>query len=198
MNTNKLFLVDNVCYYEKMPSKKFYKIIYSKDVLKYGKVADSKKFIHETNDLLSKKKLINIFVTQNISIIVNDNYTKEDINTLKDCLEKLNFKVVNIKKESEILNLEKYDYISFNKEYICLYYNNVYREPTLRFIEKNFFLKEADLIKYLKSVLNTKKDIIIYGNNCKAEYCEKVSSKPRAYIAEYPETYILLVNTNWT
>lgn len=196
MNTNKLFLVDNVCYYKKMPSEKLYKIIYSKDVLKYGKVADSKKFIHETNSLLSKKKLINIFVNQNLSIIINDNYTKEDINALKDCLEKLNFKIVNIQKESEALNLEKYDYISFNKEYICLYYNNIYKEPTLKFIEKNFFLNERDLIKYIKSVLNTKKDIIIYGNNCKEEYCEKFSSKSDAYMAENPETYILLVNTN--
>lgn len=195
---NTLYLTDNVCFYKREKNKKIYKLFYTDQVLKYGKVADESLFVKQTNKLLTQKKLINIFVNQNLTVIINDTCTKIDKEILKNNLEKLNFRNIVFKTESSILDLDKNNYISVNKEYIILYYKNEYLQKIHKLIPADFFKEYKQLINYLNNELSNKKRVYLYGNGDVNKMYNFFQGSQEVYQAESPETYILLVNTKWT
>lgn len=192
---NTLYLTDNVCFYKREKNKKIYKLFYTDQVLKYGKVADESLFVKQTNKLLTQKKLINIFVNQNLTVIINDTCTKIDKEILKNNLEKLNFRNIVFKTESSILDLDKNNYISVNKEYIILYYKNEYLQKIHKLIPADFFKEYKQLINYLNNELSNKKRVYLYGNGDVNKMYNFFQGSQEVYQAESPETYILLVNT---
>lgn len=195
---NVLYLTDNVCFYKRERAQKIYKLFYTDQVLKFGKVADEDLFVKQTNKLLTQKKLINIFVNQNLTVIINDTYTKIDKEILKNCLEKLNFRNILFKEESSILDLNKNNYISVNNEYIIIYYQNEYLQKVHKLIPSNFFKEYKQLINYINNELANKKRIYLYGNNDVNKMYNFLQASLEVYQAESPETYVLLVNTKWT
>lgn len=192
---NVLYLTDNVCFYKRERTQKIYKLFYTEQVLKFGKVADEDLFVKQTNKLLTKKKLINIFVNQNLTVIINDTYTKIDKEILKNSLEKLNFRNIIFKAESSILDLNKNNYISVNNEYIIIYYQNEYLQKVHKLIPSNFFKENKQLINYVNNELSNKKRIYLYGNNDVNKMYNFLQASHEVYQAESPETYVLLVNT---
>lgn len=192
---NTLYLTDNVCFYKREKNKKIYKLFYTDQVLKYGKVADESLFVKQTNKLLTQKKLINIFVNQNLTVIINDTCTKIDKEILKNNLEKLNFRNIVFKTESSILDLDKNNYISVNKEYIIFYYKNEYLQKIHKLIPADFFKEYKQLINYLNNELSNKKRVYLYGNGDVNKMYNFFQGSQEVYQAESPETYILLVNT---
>ena len=145
---NYLYLVDNTCYYLDKGGN-IYKLLFTSSTLHFGKIADFSLFLKEMYRYLKKKKIISAFFEKKITCIVNDLYTNVDISTLKDALERLNFKP-DFKKEKDILsNINSINYVESNKYYYVVYYNNMYNQQICKFFEKDFFLDKKELFRFI-------------------------------------------------
>lgn len=159
---NILYLVDNkIMYYSKVLDTIIVKEL-SVNVLRYGRINDSKEFYKKFSLLLDQNNLLKLFSTLKVLVIVDFTYTKVDKDIIKNVLSKINFSVINFIDEIKILEVGNKVYINSNNEYAKIYYkeNGV---VTCNFIT-NKVNSNNNLVSLFVNGMN--KDVYLYGNRC--------------------------------
>lgn len=152
------------------------------------KINDHIIFIEEMKEILNKNKINSKLLTDNINIIIENNYTQDDESKLIDILKELSFNNIKIIKSKYILNIKENDVIiNINDNNIKLHYNhnildiNIYFNKHLEIL--SIFIKE--LIENYKV-----KNIKVYGTYENIiKMVKKLERKVRkeVYIYTHPE-----------
>ncbi len=159
---NILYLVDNeIIYYSLRKNNIFIKKI-PHNILYEGKVASVKLFSKYLIGFFKEHNLINNIFLENISVLINNNYTTVDKDILIDILEKIPLKKPTFIKISTLLNLCNVNVI-LDKEYINIYYKNKSNKIVYSHININLF-DSIEILKLLRKKTNGK-TVYYLGNN---------------------------------
>ncbi len=190
---NYLYLVDNICYY-KANKNNIYTVKYDDNVLLRGKVNNEKEFYKETYLFLKKNNLINIFLSQKVTVVTNPLYTDLDKKNLKEILEKLNYTNIYFISINELLDLKETNYIEYNQEYIFLYYLNEFNQFSYKYIPNNFFPTLSEQFKFIGNTLNINNNkTYTYGQIINSKYLDKIEKylNKKIYYLENAGIYLL-------
>lgn len=160
-------------------SKKNKRIIVeeSSDILKKGKIINTRKFI-EKFEAIKKSNKLNTLVKDNIYIITNNSYDEAYLNSLKQIFENLNYNKINYIKEEDLLNVNnKSIFINTSLNYFELLY---YYGKEL--ICDYFDLNELNL-KILITIINflNLKEIYLFGKNKNIVKSELINNQIKYY-----------------
>jgi len=159
---NILYIDDYINLY----SGKLNKIITVKPLnktLKFGKIIDKEKFLRSFFKLKKENNLNNNLILEEITVIINSSYTKEDKKNILDILEQLNYKKIHLVNEVNLLkNNINNIFIIYNNSYFYLYYLNKLGNVEIK-VYLNDLINKNIIITILQ-ILN-KKEIIISGKN---------------------------------
>ncbi|MBE6156586.1 MAG: hypothetical protein E7161_02455 [Firmicutes bacterium] len=161
--------MDNIIYiddYINLYNKKNHKLIIAKpykNTLRNGFVIDKDKFIKKMNKLLENNNLKNSFFNENITIVINNLYKKQDKIFIKEIIEELDYKNIKLLNEIDYLKIDKKVlYINCNKSYFYFLYTNCFGD-----IETNLYKNDnvnkslvINIIKHLQ-----KEILVLYGKN---------------------------------
>ena len=158
---NILYLDEYINYYD----KKYGKIIKFKPykkTLKNGIIIDSKKFLKSFEKLKKAYKIANALLNEKLILIINSNYSIDDKNKIKDLLEELNYKQIEIINEITFLKINKNNlYINYNESYFNIYYLDNEKVKLINYENNN--VNKSLVINILKKI--NKENIIILGKN---------------------------------
>lgn len=160
-------------------SKKNKRIIVeeSSDILKKGKIINTRKFI-EKFETIKKSNKLNTLVKDNIYIIINNSYDEAYLNSLKQIFENLNYNKINYIKEEDLLNVNnKNIFINTSLNYFELLY---YYGKEL--ICDYFDLNDLNL-KILITIINflNLKEIYLFGKNKNIVKSELINNQIKYY-----------------
>jgi len=159
---NILYIDDYINLY----SGKLNKIITVKPLnktLKFGKIIDKEKFLRSFFKLKKENNLNNNLILEEITVIINSSYTKEDKKNILDILEQLNYKKIHLVNEVNLLKININNiFIIYNNSYFYLYYLNKLGNVEIK-VYLNDLINKNIIITILQ-ILN-KKEIIISGKN---------------------------------
>ncbi len=160
-------------------SKKNKRIIVeeSSDILKKGKIINTRKFI-EKFETIKKSNKLNTLVKDNIYIIINNSYDEAYLNSLKQIFENLNYNKINYIKEEDLLNVNnKSIFINTSLNYFeLLYYYG--KELICDYLDLN----ELNL-KILITIINflNLKEIYLFGKNKNIVKSELINNQIKYY-----------------
>ncbi len=187
MNNNTLYLVDNNIMFYSIKHNTIFNDQIPKNIIIDGKIANNKDFFKYFYKFIKKYNLTNMLLTSKINIIVEDNFNYVDKIIIKEILEKLSFKNINIIKSKTLLNFNKdVVYVNYNNEYMIIYYKNSYSRIDILFIPKKVL--SLNIIDNFIKELTKNKKVYLFGNNHKIR--EYNISKNQYYIDE-PTTYLI-------
>lgn len=160
-------------------SKKNKRIIVeeSSDILKKGKIINTRKFI-EKFETIKKSNKLNTLVKDNIYIIINNSYDEAYLNSLKQIFENLNYNKINYIKEEDLINVNnKSIFINTSLNYFELLY---YYGKEL--ICDYFDLNELNL-KILITIINflNLNEIYLFGKNKNIVKSELINNQIKYY-----------------
>jgi len=161
--------MDNIIYiddYINLYNKKNHKLIITKpynNTLRNGFIIDKDKFIKKMNKILESNNLKNTFMSENISIIINNLHSKQDKILLREVMEELDYKNIKFIQELEYLKVEGNTlYINCNKSYFYFIYTNYLGNIEIN-LYKNDNVNKGLIINIIKTL--NKNTIILYGKN---------------------------------
>ena len=161
---NILYLDDYINLYNKK-NKQLLVIKPYKNTFKNGLIINRDKFIKKMNNIKEKYMLKEKLFDENIYVISNNLYNKEDKNLINSILEELNYKNIKFINELNYLKINKdIIYINFNYSYFYFLYTDFLGNTKISIYENNVFNKNiiVPIINEMK-----KKIVIIYGKNNK-------------------------------
>lgn len=137
-----------------------YKIYNFKSIYNY-KITNKMLFIDELKNILEINKINNKLLTDNVNIIIENNYTEDDINKLIDILKELSFNHIKLINTKDILNIKENDLIiNVSDNNIKLYHNHNNLDINI------YFNKHLDILAiYIKELIEDYKvkNIKMYG-----------------------------------
>lgn len=137
-----------------------YKIYNFKSIYNY-KITNKMLFIDELKNILEINKINNKLLTDNVNIIIENNYTEDDINKLIDILKELSFNHIKLINTKDILNIKENDLIiNVSDNNIKLYHNHNNLDINI------YFNKHLDILTiYIKELIEDYKvkNIKMYG-----------------------------------
>ena len=154
------------------------------------KIINRQKFISSLNKIIDKLKINKHLFSENISIIIDSTYNKEDIEIITECLKELSFNKINYLNILNILKpyqkelIIELSNVSFKIYYLNnIYISNIYFQKPLQFITP--FLNElikSNNINYIK-IYGSSNSIPTLLNYLERKYHIK------AYYYSKPELY---------
>lgn len=142
---------------EKIKYHKFYSI-------DNYKVINKNLFLEEFNEISSKYKINNKFLTDNIKIIIDNTYNEIDKNSIINIFKELSFNTIEFINITDIFKLKNNELlVDISTNYLKIYLNNQILSTPV------YFSKYKDILcLYLKQILlkNRIKEIKLFGNNC--------------------------------
>jgi len=146
-----------------------FKSSFKKAVLN-GKISRPTDFTKSLEKLIKKHKLNSGLFNNNLIVLVEPNYTEANIETLKNCLDKLSFNKVKIINITNICRLKKNTiWLLTNESYMYIIYLDYKSKAQNIFVDYRLFNNNLlTLIKHLSTIFK-KKRIILLGNNSKIE-----------------------------
>ncbi len=152
------------------------------------KIINKNMFLEEFSNLVSKYKLNNKFLTDNINIIIDNIYTEIDKTLIKDIFKELSFNKIEYLNITDILNIKDKELIlDLSVNHLKIYFNEEILSTPI------YFAKYQEILSiYLKKILskNHIKEIKIFGNNClKKKLFEELEQEIgiKIYIYSHPE-----------
>jgi len=186
---NILYLDDYINLYNKK-SNKLIIIKPYKNTLRNGFVIDKEKFVKKLNSTLEKNNLKNVFIKEDIFIIINNLYSRQEKVFIKEVMEELEYKNINFIQEINYLKQDKKNvYINCNFKYFYLIYTN-----NLGNVEINLYKNDninKCIIKNIIKLLN-KEQVFLYGKNFKE--IKSILEKEKINYYFFDEADNLLIN----
>ena len=137
-----------------------YKTYEFKSISNY-KITNKISFIEELNKILELNKINNKLLTDNVNVIIENNYTEDDSNKLIDILKELSFNNIKLINSKDILNIKENDLIiNVSDNNIKLYHNHNLLDINI------YFNKHLDILAiYIKELIQDYKvkNIKLYG-----------------------------------
>jgi len=137
-----------------------YKTYEFKSISNY-KITNKISFIEELNKILELNKINNKLLTDNVNVIIENNYTEDDSNKLIDILKELSFNHIKLINSKDILNIKENDLIiNVSDNNIKLYHNHNLLDINI------YFNKHLDILAiYIKELIQDYKvkNIKLYG-----------------------------------
>lgn len=157
------------------------------------KVINNEIFIQELKGILEEYKINNNILTDNITIIVPNNYINLEINNIKSIFKDLSFNIIEVVRKSKFLEIEKKEIL------IEINYSDIYIYFTDKVIYTNYlYNKNIEILNvYLKEILKNQEIINIklfgYNKDLKKirEYIEK-KYQIETYIYSHPKLHPIL------
>ena len=166
-------------------NKKIYNYVLEYSVDNY-KIINTKLFYKEIENICKELNINNHFLSDNISIIIDNTYNESDKYIIKSIFKDLSFNKINFINVSHILNIKKDELIiNIHEKYLKIYFNNIIICNKIYFKEHKkildiyipIFLENSiknikifgeypkidDIYDYLSSKYNI--NIFIYSNN---------------------------------
>ena len=191
---NLLYLTDNMIYLKNKKRKEIIKHKINKNIIKFGKIYNIEKFLKEYNIFLNKYHLNNNLFGDTIKVIINPAYTPADMKILKTSLEKLNYRKITFECESKRYKLNNIKaFLNIQENYLILSYIDEYKKTNSTLIPSNFFLKNEDLLKYLKDKIQNKELYLIGKSDLLLEIFNNFEKKynNKTYIYNNHELFLL-------
>lgn len=161
---NILYLDDYINFYIKKRNN-IVSIKPYKNTLNKGKIIDRKKFINVFKKIKETNKLNNFIVNENVIIIINSNYNKEDKIMLQEVLEELEYKNIKFINELKLIKIDKNSiFVNYNESYFYLYYLNKLGNVEMDVYQNNIINKNL-IINIFKLI--DKRNILVAGKNYK-------------------------------
>lgn len=137
-----------------------YKSYNFKSISNY-KIINKVTFIDELKNILEINEINNKLLTDNVNIIIENNYTDDDTNKLIDILKELSFNHIKLINSKDILNIKENDLIiNVSDNNIKLYHNHNTLDINI------YFNKHLDILAiYIKELIQDYKvkNIKLYG-----------------------------------
>jgi len=137
-----------------------YKTYEFKSISNY-KITNKISFIEELKNILELNKINNKLLTDNVNVIIENNYTEDDSNKLIDILKELSFNHIKLINSKDILNIKENDLIiNVSDNNIKLYHNHNLLDINI------YFNKHLDILAiYIKELIQDYKvkNIKLYG-----------------------------------
>ena len=137
-----------------------YKTYEFKSISNY-KITNKISFIEELNKILELNKINNKLLTDNVNVIIENNYTEDDSNKLIDILKELSINHIKLINSKHILNIKENDLIiNVSDNNIKLYHNHNLLDINI------YFNKHLDILAiYIKELIQDYKvkNIKLYG-----------------------------------
>jgi len=156
---NILYIDDYINYFDKR-NEKIISFKPYKETLKAGKVINSKKFINSFLKLKKEYKLKEPLLNEKIIFLINSTYSYDDRIKIKELLEELNYRKIEIINEVNLLKINKKNmFINFNETYFNIYYLENDKVKLLSYEKNNV---NNSLVFNIIKILN-KENIIVFG-----------------------------------
>ena len=192
-NKNILYLSDDYIFLYSHNLKKMIKYKLPNNVLKNGKVANTKLFIANYKKFMHEYKLNNNLLGDKITIIVNPSYTKTDIDLITNLFQDLAYRKVQIVNEMKLYNLNSSNaYLNYNNEYFIFSYLDYYKVKHSYLLPTELFTESA--VIELLSKLIKKRNVFCFGlKKDLAQFILKFEAKTSniVYTFQNNETYLL-------
>lgn len=125
------------------------------------KIINKVTFVEELKNILELNEINNKLLTDNVNIIIENNYTDDDTNKLIDILKELSFNHIKLINSKDILNIKENDLIiNVSDNNIKLYHNHNTLDINI------YFNKHLDILAiYIKELIQNYKvkNIKLYG-----------------------------------
>ncbi len=188
---NILYLTDNSIYYK---TDKIIKYPINKGIVINSKIGNIKKFNKILEELLKSNKLNNSILGNKIKVIINNTWTKADIELLKNILINLNYRKIDFEYDYKYYHLNnKNAYLNILDNYMLLTIINEYQKIKTILINNDLFDSIDDKMDYIAKAISNKElyilgygeDLINIFNNFEDKY------KNTTYMFTNNESYIL-------
>ena len=161
---NVLYLVDDYILYYSKKLKKLLKYKLPTKTLRNGKIANTKLFISSYKKFLTTHKLNNNLLGDTLTVIVNPDYTKVEIDILTNVFLSLSYRKINIVNEIKLYKLNSNNaYLNYNDQYLILTYQDEFKEKNVYLIDQKLGSNEL-LINLINSKLKNR-NIMGFGLN---------------------------------
>ncbi len=182
----KIFLVNDeikLIYNNKMVSWKL------KSILEKGMIINKDKFMEEFLKLMTKEKIKNKFLGDNIVIVKNSFYNNRDLFYLENIFIELGFIKVIFKDIKDFFDISA-TYIEMEKDYFVINFDKGI------FLDLDYFKNIDNILNYFKSLME--KNVVIFGTNEDIPHINIIGKK--VYYFENYNTFIedslLKINKN--
>ncbi len=188
---NILYLTDNSIYYK---TDKIIKYPINKGIVINSKIGNIKKFNKILEELLKSNKLNNSILGNKIKVIINNTWTKADIELLKNILINLNYRKIDFEYDYKYYHLNnKNAYLNILDNYMLLTIINEYQKIKTILINNDLFDSIDEKMDYIAKAISNKElyilgygeDLINIFNNFEDKY------KNTTYMFTNNESYIL-------
>ena len=161
---NILYLTDNSIYYK---TNKIIKYPINQGIVINSKIGNIKKFNKILEELLKSNKLNNSILGNKIKVIINNTWTKADIELLKNILINLNYRKIDFEYDHKYYHLNnKNAYLNILDNYMLLTIINEYQKIKTILINNDLFDSIDEKMDYIAKAINNKELFILgYGED---------------------------------
>ena len=161
---NILYLTDNSIYYK---TNKIIKYPINQGIVINSKIGNIKKFNKILEELLKSNKLNNSILGNKIKVIINNTWTKADIELLKNILINLNYRKIDFEYDYKYYHLNnKNAYLNILDNYMLLTIINEYHKIKTILINNDLFDSIDEKMDYIAKAINNKELFILgYGED---------------------------------
>jgi len=128
-----------------------------------GKVSKPQDFLKFLDSIIKKHKLNKGIINNNITVLIDPNYTQADTEILNSILEKLMFNKITFINITKLLEVSKKRvWLIANNKYMFFVYKNFKNKTSHFFIDLEFFKNNINiLIKHLLIFIKRKQVIVL-------------------------------------
>ena len=161
---NILYLTDNIIYYK---TDRIIKFPINQGIIINSKIGNIKKFNKVLEDLLKTNKLNSSIFGNKIKVIINNTWTKADIELLKNVLINLNYRKIDFEYEYKYYHLNNQNaYLNIQDNYMLLTIINEYHKIKTILINDDLFNNIDDKMEYIAKTIGNKELFLLgYGED---------------------------------
>jgi len=168
-------------------NNEIYKEKLSKKAIYLGKIYNEYIFFEDIKNIFNKinKSIFNA----NLTILLNPSYTQFEIHNLKSVLEKLSVNKINFINITKLFDIKQNSiYLLINNKYIYIIRYNYKHKIESTFIDyKMFNYNKERLANYVKTIIKSKKLILVGYNKELAEIAntiEQITNNKTYYVTD--------------
>lgn len=189
--TNILYITDIIIYYKK---DSIIKYPINKGIVINSKIGNIKKFNKVLGDLLTNNNLNNTLFGNKIKVIINNTWTKADMEIIKNVLINYNYRRIEFEYDHKYYHLNNQNaYLNVLDDYILLTIINDYHKIKTILINNDIFDNIVDKMDYISKMIGNKElfilgygeDLITIFNSFEEKY------KNNTYLFSNNESYLL-------
>ena len=161
---NVVYLTDDKILLYSYKKDKIYKYKLNNDIVYMGRIIDPDRFIKYFKEIIKELNINQGLFSERMHLIVNCNYSKIDIITLKNIFKYFNYHIIKIDYETRYYYLSNDNaWLNLQKNYLSITLINKYNKIEYYIIKYSYFKNIDDLYKYIKYLVGSR-ELYLIGN----------------------------------